>query len=257
MECGLSNNLIDFDTPIHVVSGFQGDNLDELQQNLKTKKIIGVDEGGGIQINTVDIPYQARKVKADEDEKNIYRFGMGLDMTGLKDTAATTNMAIKAAYLLLDMKANKMQTQLIALLEQIVDIVLTEINAEHKTEFKLSDVEFKFTRSVIINETENIANEKVKAETKQIQVNTVLNVAANVGDEQTLRAICEVMDWDFNELQGEIEKLKQEQGMFEAKATLEGVVPDEDIEGVMPEDTEQVNNQSDKVLEYLNVLSGR
>lgn len=34
----LSNNLIDFDTPIHVVKGFQGDNLEELQTNLKTKK---------------------------------------------------------------------------------------------------------------------------------------------------------------------------------------------------------------------------
>jgi hypothetical protein len=46
MQCGLSNNVVDFDRPLHVVSGFQGDNLDELQTNLKTKKIIGVDEGG-------------------------------------------------------------------------------------------------------------------------------------------------------------------------------------------------------------------
>ena len=52
MECGISNNLADFDTPLHVVSGFQGDNLDELQQNLKTKKIIGVDEGGGCLLYT-------------------------------------------------------------------------------------------------------------------------------------------------------------------------------------------------------------
>lgn len=41
MQCGLSNNLKDFDTPLYVVKGFQGDNLDELQQNLKTKKIVG------------------------------------------------------------------------------------------------------------------------------------------------------------------------------------------------------------------------
>ena len=69
MECGISNNLADFDTPLHVVTGFQGDNLDELQTNLKTKKILGVDEGGGVEVKTVDIPYQARKAKADEDEK--------------------------------------------------------------------------------------------------------------------------------------------------------------------------------------------
>lgn len=37
MASSLSNNLVDFDTPIHAVKGFQGDNLEELQQNLKTK----------------------------------------------------------------------------------------------------------------------------------------------------------------------------------------------------------------------------
>lgn len=68
MMCGLSNNLQDFDTPLIVVDGFQGDNLDELQTNLKTKKIVGVDNGG-IDYKTVDIPYEARKAKADEDEK--------------------------------------------------------------------------------------------------------------------------------------------------------------------------------------------
>ena len=78
MASSLSNNLIDFDTPIHIVKGFEGDSLDELQQNLKTKKLIGLeDSGGGLDIKTVDVPYQARQIKLELDEKNIYRFGMG------------------------------------------------------------------------------------------------------------------------------------------------------------------------------------
>ena len=106
MASSLSNNLIDFDTPIHVVKGFQGNDLTKLQQNLKTKKIIGVDEDGDVEIKTVDIPYQARQAKLELDEKNIYRFGMGLNMSGLKDTSATTNIAIKAMYSLLELRAN-------------------------------------------------------------------------------------------------------------------------------------------------------
>ena len=227
MQCGLSNNLADFDTPLHVVAGFQGDNLDELQQNLKTKKIVGVDSEGSVHTETVEIPYQARKVKADEDEKNIYRAGFGLNMLGLKDTAATTNMAIKAAYSLLDMKADKMQKRLSALLNSVVKCVLEEINKEYKKDFQRSDVKFVFTRETMTNETENIQNEKIKAETQQIQVNTILNVAANVGDDQTLKAICEVMDWDYKELQGEVEKLKEEQNTADARAMLEGVVTNE------------------------------
>ena len=228
MQCGLSNNLKDFDTPLHVVKGFQGDNLDELQQNLKTKKIIGIPENeGGVEVHTVDIPFQARQAKAADDEKNIYRFGMGLNTSGLKDTSATTNLAIKAAYALLDMKANKLEKRLRKLLLDIIKVVLAEINTANDTDFQLSDIYFDFTRETMANETENIANEKTRAEIKQIEVNTILNVAANVGDEQTLKAICEVMDWDFEELQGEIENLKEEQGTVAAKTALENVVPEE------------------------------
>jgi SPP1 family phage portal protein len=227
MQCGLSNNLADFDTPLHVVKGYQGDNLDKLQINLKTKKIVGVDEDGGIETTTVDIPYQARQAKAADDEKNIYRFGMGFNTAGLKDTAATTNLVIRAAYALLDMKADKLEIRLKRLLKSIVKIVLAEINEENGTDYQLSDVEIKFTRSTLTNETENLANEKAKADTEQVKVNTILNIAAAVGEEQTLKAICEVMDWDFEEIKSAVEKAKEEQELNAAKTTLEAVVPDD------------------------------
>lgn len=225
--CSLSNNLEDFDTPLHVVSGFQGDNLDELQTNLKTKKIVGVDSEGGIDIKTVDIPYEARKAKLEIDEKNIYRFGMGISMASLKDTAATTNIAIKTAYALLKMKADKMETRLRKLLKDIIKVVLAEINDEHDTDYQLSDIYFDFQRETMVNETENIQNAKTEAETQQIRINTILNIAANVGDEQTLRAICDEMEWDFDELQGQIEKMKEEQNTANAQNVLDGVVTDE------------------------------
>lgn len=226
MMCGLSNNLADFDTPLHVVSGFQGDNLDELQQNLKTKKIVGVDSEGGVSVQTVDIPYQARKVKADEDEKNIYRFGMGFNSSQVGD-GNVTNVVIRSRYTLLDLKANKMEKRVKQILKQILKPVLAEINEKNGTDYQMSDIRFEFTRDIMTNETENIQNAKTEAETRQIEVNTILNVAANVGDEQTLKALCEVLDWDYEELQGEVEKLKEEQSTADAKAVLEGVVTDE------------------------------
>lgn len=226
MQCGLSNNLTDFDTPLHVVSGFQGENLDELQQNLKTKKVVGVDSEGDVQIRTVDVPYQARKVKADEDEKNIYRFGMGFNSAQVGD-GNVTNVVIRSRYTLLDLKANKLEKRLRKLLKEIIKVVLDEINEEHETDYQMKDIRFEFTRDIMTNETENIANERVRAETRQIEVTTILNIAANVGDEQTLKAICEVMDWDFEELKGEVEKLKEEQSTADARAVLEGVVTDE------------------------------
>ncbi len=228
--CSLSNNLKDFDTPIHVVSGFPGDNLDELQKNLQTKKVVGVDAEGGIDIKTVDIPYQARKEKLELDEKNIYKFGMGVDTTSLKDTSATTNMAIKTAFYGLDLKAIATTKRLCTLLKELVNVVLAEINQENGTDYQLKDIEFNFTRSTLTNETENIQNQKIEAETEQIRINTILNVAVNVGDEQTLKAICDVMDWDFEEISGQVEKMQAEQEAAAAKAALENVVVEDEPE---------------------------
>lgn len=232
MECGLSNNLQDFDKPIHLVRGFQGDNLDELQQNIRTKKVLGVDAEGGLDILTVNVPYQARKAKADEDEKNIYRFGMGFNSAQVGD-GNVTNVVIRSRYTLLELKANKLEKRLRRFLKPIIEVVLDEINTTQQTAYQYSDIEIVFERIIPSNEQETVQNAKVEAETKQIEVNTILNVAMNAGDEKTLEAICEVMEWDFDELQGELEKLNEEQSTVNAQNMLNEVVTSDEYENGM------------------------
>lgn len=225
--CSLSNNLVDFDTPLYVVNGFQGDSMDELFQNVKTKKMIGTDAEGGVSVQTVSIPIEARRAKLEIDEKNIYRFGMGLNTAGLKDTSATTNIAIKSAYELLNIKANKLITELKKMLRGIIKVVIAEINSKEGTDYQPSDVYFDWQLTTLTNETENIANDLTKANTEQVKINTILNIAMNVGDEQTLKAICDVMDWDFEEIKAAVEKAKNEEDLEAAKNALNNVVVDE------------------------------
>lgn len=227
MSCGLSNNLVDFDTPIHVVAGFQGHDLDELVTNIKTKKVVGVDADGGLDVKTVDIPYAARKEKLEIDEKNIYRFGMGLNTSGLKDTTATTNLAIKAAYSLLDLKANKLTMRLKRFLRPIIKVVLDEINAKNKTDYKVSDVTIHFEHIIPTNESENAQNEFVLSQAEQMRVNTVLQAATVLGDEQVLRSLCDILDLDFDKLQANIAERQEVQNFLGAEAVLQGVVTDE------------------------------
>ena len=228
-SCSLSNNLVDFDRPLHVVRGFEGHDekdLERLQMNLKTKKIVGVDAEGGIDVQTVDVPYQARKEKLEIDERNIYIFGMGFNPAQIGD-GNITNVVILSRYTLLDLKKSRMDKRLKKLLKEVIKIKLAEINKKNDTDYQLSDIEIDLTPDIPTNETENIANEKVKAEAQQIRINTILNVAANVGDEQTLRAICDELDLDYEELKGQVEKMNEEKNTADAKALLEGVVTDE------------------------------
>lgn len=230
MASSLSNNLVDFDTPVHVVKGYQGDNLDELQTNLKTKKVVGTDAEGGIEVHTVDVPFQARQAKLELDEKNIYRFGMGLNTAGLKDTNATTNIAIKAAYSLLDLKCAKITLRLKQFLRKQIKVVLDEINKLDGTDYQQKDVYFNFEHEIMSNALENAQIEKTEAETQQIKVNTVLNVAVQIGDEQALKAICEILEIDFDEVKSQLKLMQEEQNTADAKKVLEGVVTDEESE---------------------------
>lgn len=198
MASSLSNNLVDFDTPIHVVKGFQGDNLDELQTNLKTKKIIGVDEDGGVEVKTVDVPYQAREAKLNLDEKNIYRFGMGLNTAGLKDTAATTNIAIKAAYSLLDLKCSKLEIRLKQFLRKIIKVVIAEINDQNGTDYQMKDVYIDFEHEIMSNAQENAQIKLTEAQAKQAEINTLLSLAAQLDNETLMQLICDQLDIDYD-----------------------------------------------------------
>lgn len=208
MASSLSNNLADFDTPVYAVKGFQGNDLNELQQNLKTKKMIGVGEDGDIDVKTVDIPYKARQAKLELDEKNIYRFGMGLNTSGLKDTNATTNIAIKAAYSLLDLKCSKLEIRLKQFLRKLLKPVLDEINKHNKTDYQMKDVYFNFKREVMSNAQENAQIKLTEAQEQSVRINTLLNLAAQLDSETLMQNICEALDIDYEEIKDKLPDLE-------------------------------------------------
>lgn len=231
--CGLSNNLQDASEYLVVVKGFEGDSIDKIQKNVKTKKIIGLPAEGNesVDYKMVDIPYEARKAKLELDEKNIYRFGFGLNTAGLKDTAATTNIAIKAAYALLDLKAKKLEIRIRQMFRKILKLVLKEINDINGTDYQQKDVYFVFDHEIISNQQENAQNELVEAQKMQVLVNTLLSVAVQLGDELLIEQICDVMDLDYEQIK---DKLPKEEDPYAdtsgALATLQSVQLEKPVE---------------------------
>jgi len=203
MACGLSNNLQDLTEGIYVVKGFQGDNFDELQRNIRTKKMVGVDDEGDLEIRTVSIPYEARKVKLELDEKNIYRFGMGFNSAEVGD-GNITNVVIKSRYALLDLKCNKLEARVKQFLRRIVKVVLDEVNKTEGTSYQSSDVYFRFEREVMTNASDNAQIAYTEAQTKQMQVNTLLSLLSQAPSEQVWKDLCTVLDWDFDEIRDKL-----------------------------------------------------
>lgn len=228
MASSLSNNLIDFDHPLYAVSGFEGDNLEELQQNIKTKKMIGVGEGGNVEIKTIDIPFQARQAKLDLDEKNIYRFGMGLNSSGLKDTNATTNIAIKALYSLLDLKCSKLEIKLKQFMRKILKAVLKDINEREGTDYQSKQVYFKFIHKIMSNEQELAQTKLIEAQTKETFVNNMITLFDYLPSETIIKEICAYLDIDYEEIKDKLPKPKEAyEQVDDVTDTLNKTVPDE------------------------------
>ena len=210
MNAGLSNNIQDTNEALYVVKGFQGDNLDELMLNVKTKKHIGVDEDGGIDIKTVDIPVEARKTKMEVDEKNIFRFGQGVNTEALKDTSATVSIAIKSAYANLDLKCDGLLPFLLQFMRKLLKLVLKEINDAMGTDYEQKDVYFDFSREIITNAQENAQIDLTKAQEQQTKITTLLNTASLLGQELTAQLACEALDLDYDDLKDKLPKAEED-----------------------------------------------
>ena len=226
MNAGLTNNIQDTNEALYVVKGFQGDNLDELMMNIKAKKHIGVDEDGGVEIKTIDIPYEARKIKMEIDEQNIFRFGMGVNNESLKDTSATTSIAIKSAYALLDLKCNKLEIRLKQFMRKLLNVVLKEINERDGTDYQQSDVWFDLEREIITNAQENAQIELTDAQKKQVEITTLLNLATYLDEETLMQNICEVLDISYEEIKDKLPK-RDEDDPYAAQTVLDAVQPED------------------------------
>lgn len=223
MACGLSNNLQDASEYLVVVHNYQGDNLDELMQNIRTKKHIGVDEQGGVEYKTVDIPYEARKVKLELDEKNIYRFGMGFNSAAMGD-GNITNIVIKSRYALLDMKCNKLEIRLKQFMRKVLKIVLQEINDLNDTDYQQKDVYFEFEREVMTNAQDNAQIELTDAQKQQILVNTLLALQTQLDNETLMQLICDCLDIDYESIKDKLpDPNEAEKSLNAAQNALSGV----------------------------------
>lgn len=201
--CGLTNNLVDLAEGYAVVKGYQGDDLDDLMQNLRAKRGIGVGEDGEVEMQTVQIPYEARQVKMNIDKECIYQFGKGFNAAQIGD-GNITNIVIKSRYALLDMKCNALESNLRKFLRKLIEVVLKEINEATGKDYQQKDIYMQFDREIITNELDNAQIANYEAQTQNAKINTLLNVAVKFDNETIMQEICKTLDIDYEEIKDKL-----------------------------------------------------
>lgn len=99
-----------------------------------------------------------------------------------------------------------MERRVRSFLQPILEIILNEINEKYRTNYSVSDVVLDFTRKVMTNNLDNAEVEKTESETRQTQINTLLNVAGQLPEETIVKQICSILELDFDEVQAKLQE---------------------------------------------------
>lgn len=209
----LANNVDDIQDAIWILENYQGQSIKQFMEDLKIKKAINLGDGGKAESKTVEIPTEAREKLYDRCEKNIYRFGRGINFADRDNLGNSSGVALKWSYGPLDEKADDLEESGQAALNDLFNLIFTYLNAVgiYKNEYDSNDIKFVFDRHMITNELE--------------QVNMVMN-STDLLSRKTALSHHPFVD----DAEEEMKEIESNEAELDEDVVEEGMT-DEDVEG--------------------------
>lgn len=185
----LANNVEDIQDAIWILENYNGQNLKEFMEDLKIKKALKVGMGGNAHTETINIPIEARSKLYELCDKNIYKFGFGINFSERDSLGNVTGVALKWSYAPLEQKANAIENNGQEALNNFFNILFALMGFDYDS----NDLEFIFNRTMIANEQEQTST--VMSASQVLSRKTVLSNLPMVKD----------VDEEIEELEGEDE----------------------------------------------------
>ena len=151
-----ANNIESIQDAIWVLKNYEGTELEEFQDNLRKYKALKVDEKGGADVKTAEIPTEAREKFLDRTEENIYTFGMGVDVSTDKYGQNPSGVALKFLYALLDLKCDVLERKFKKSIRELLWFIAEYYKITQKKDYNHKAIDITFNRSMITNEAEKI-----------------------------------------------------------------------------------------------------
>lgn len=129
---------------IQNAGGMDDVDLAQFVERIKTVHAAAVDDEAQAQSHTQEAPYASRMALLDKLDRDLYRDAMALDTENIAG-GATTATQIKAAYEPLNSKTDDFEYQIINFINKILQLIGVDDTPT-------------FTRSLIVNTSENIQN---------------------------------------------------------------------------------------------------
>jgi SPP1 family phage portal protein len=143
---------------IIILKNYDGTDLGEFRRNLVTYKAVKVSEDGGVDTINTEIQTEAFKVHLEQNRKDIFTFGGGVDTQNEDFGGDKSGVAMKFLYADLDNDCNIIETEFQWSLGQLLWFIDVHLANSGLGDFSNEKVTFIFNRDIIINETEVIEN---------------------------------------------------------------------------------------------------
>ena len=88
----------------------------------------------------------------------------------------------------------------------ILEVVIKEINETNGTDYLIDEVYFNFERETITNDLDNANVEVLEANKRNVEITTLLNLAANLPDETLMELIFEQLDLNYEDYKDLVEE---------------------------------------------------
>ena len=152
----LANDLTDIQKLIFVLKGYGGQSLTEFLQNLRHYRAIQVDPdaGAGVETLTSDPPITAIDSTLDRLEENIFLFGQGVNPKSDKFGNASSGVALKFLYGLLDLKSNIMARRFSVAIKRVCWFVARYLEIKGAGLFDPTAVKIAYTKTLLIHDLE-------------------------------------------------------------------------------------------------------
>ncbi len=200
-----ANNLEDFQAMWWVVKNYGGADLKEFQEDLKQKHAIKVGDDGEVDMKTLDIPYEAKLEFIKLAKADIFRDGMGVNMSEIN--GAVTATEIRAMFYNLSMKATKTER----MVNRFLQDALFFYGYVDTTDFEVT-----YNRDMIVDELSIIES--------------ISKLKGTVSD----RTLYEQIPW-VSDVDEEIKRMEEQQkSMIDSIAYDEGADDDEESTPTIP-----------------------
>lgn len=152
-----TNNLLDMVDLYWAISGYGGETASAIARKLKINKAVNISDGNGkIEAKQVDLPVTGRLEWLKMLRRDIYQFGMGIDVDADKFGNAPSGVSLKFQYGLLDMKANAMAAKVKKAILELIWYFTEYYNRRNGTNYNSSLVSVALQYSAVTNDVETM-----------------------------------------------------------------------------------------------------